>query len=371
MRIAIDCRTLLGRKTGDRTYTRGLVFALAEIDTETRYFICMDADPPPGVLPAAPNVEPVVIKSRYRLTWTPLALVRRLRSLQPDVLHVQYTVPPISPCPVVSTVHDVSFRLFPDWFHGSDRWLLHLGAWTAARRAARLITGTQAAKADLISTYNVPHEKVIVTPYAADATFRPVTDSQEMQSVREKYDIRGPFALFVGALQPRKNLVRLIRAFVSAKSRAGFPHQLILAGKVGWKCDDILSILKDPQVLPHVRHIGYVDDEDLRPLYSAADLAVLVSLHEGFGIPALEAMACGTPTLVSDIPALAEVTKDAALRADPFSVDDLTRALGIALTDTALRRSLRERGLARAAEFSWHKTAEATLQVYREAAGET
>jgi glycosyltransferase involved in cell wall biosynthesis len=371
MRVAIDARTLLGRKTGDRSYAKGLIFGLAEIDRENQFLLCFDREPPASALPDAPTFEPVVIRSRHRLTWTPLALPRRLEALGADVLHVQYTVPPRCPCPVISTVHDVSFRLFPDWFHPWDRWLLDLGVRLAARRAARILTGTRASRADLISTHHPPPERVIVTPYAAEERFRRVESPEALQAVRDKYAIAGPFALYVGVLQPRKNLVRLIRAFVAARGRLGFQHRLILAGKLGWKYHEILALLQEPEVRNHVLHIGYVDDEDLPALYSVADLAVLVSLHEGFGIPALEAMACGTPVLVSDIPALAEVAGDAAVGANPVSEDDIGRALGTVLTDPALQRSLRERGLLRAGQFSWRRTAEATLAVYREVAAES
>jgi glycosyltransferase involved in cell wall biosynthesis len=203
---------------------------------------------------------------------------------------------------------------------------------------------------------------VTVTPYAADPIYRPMDREAARRAVAERFGLRGPFVLAVGVLQPRKNLPRLIRAFGRVAREA--PHALALVGKPGWAHEELKRAVAASGLGSRVKFTGYVPDADLPVLYNAAELFVYPSLYEGFGLPPLEAMACGTPVVTANVTSLPEVVGDAALAVDPTDELALADAIGRALTDEALRERLRTAGLAHAALFSWERTAALTLQVY-------
>jgi glycosyltransferase involved in cell wall biosynthesis len=204
--------------------------------------------------------------------------------------------------------------------------------------------------------------KIRVTPYAAHTRFRVLPDRSLLSQVKSKYKTSNHFILAVSNMQPRKNLSRLMQAFARARQQHGIPHKLVLVGQQLWLTENDLAqarILGDSVVLT-----GYVPDADLPLLYNAADVFAYPSLYEGFGLPVLEAMACGTPVITSNLSSLPEVAGDAALLVNPYSVEEMSDALVQVLTNGALKTSLRERGLARAGTFSWERTARQTVEVY-------
>jgi glycosyltransferase involved in cell wall biosynthesis len=363
VRIALDARTATAPKTGDRTYCLNLIRALSVVDGENEYLLCTGAAAPTLTDGPAPNFRAAPIPANPAWTWTPLHFPLALKQMGASIAHVQYFIPPVAPCPVVTTIHDVSFRRHPAWFPLKHRALLNLLVPVAARNAARVIVGSQHARAELIEFYDLPPEKVVVTPYAADPIYRPLPPDAAAAAVRERFGVRSPYVLAVGVLQPRKNLPRLVRAFARVAGQT--PHSLLLVGKEGWAADELRAALANPRLTGRVQFTGYVPDADLPALYAAADLFVYPSLYEGFGLPTLEAMACGTPVLTSTASSLPEVVGDAAEMVEPEDEAGIADAIVALLASPERRRVLRERGFARAALFSWEETARQTIAVYR------
>lgn len=362
MRIALDCRTVTAPKTGDRTYALNLLRALARTDGENEYFLytrelttLTEVD--------SPRFHSVVLPASPAWSWTPLVFPRDLARRGADVAHVQYLIPPSAPCPVITTIHDVAFRRFPKLFPLKHRLLLNWLIPQAVQHAAAVITGSEATRRDLLELYDVPPERVFVTPYAADPIYRPLDPEQARRAVRTRLRVLSPYLLSVGVLQPRKNLPRLVRAYNRIALR--IPHRLVLVGKEGWAGEELQQALAEAPDGREPIFTGYVADADLPALYAGADLFVYPSLYEGFGLPLLEAMACGTPVITGNTSSLPEVVGDAGVTVDPRDTAALSEAILALLGDDERRRALSHAGIARAAQFSWDRTARETVEVYR------
>jgi glycosyltransferase involved in cell wall biosynthesis len=234
----------------------------------------------------------------------------------------------------------------------------------AAARARRVITISEASARDLVEVLGVSRERIAVTPLAADDRFRPIEDAAEVDAVRARHGLEGRYVLYVGNVEPRKNLVRVVDAFERAELRDA---TLAIAGRLAWLSDEIERRVASYRGPGRVRLLGYVADEDLPALYSGAEAFVYASLWEGFGLPVVEAMACGAAVVASRVAAIEEVAGEAARLVDPLSVDDIAAALASVLGDAAERERLRAAGLARAARYSWAETARRTIEVYRAA----
>lgn len=364
MRIGIDARTILGRKTGDRSYALGLLHGLAALDCGHEFILYSDA-PPPAELPFMSRFDTRVVRAPAPRLWTPLALPRAARADGVDVLHVQYLAPACRRPAVVTTIHDVTFRLHPEWFPLKDRLLLDWGVRRALRSVAAVITGSECTRDDLARVYDIPPERVWVTPYGAPpgGAFA----AQSAQSVRRRYGLDQPYALFVGVLQPRKNLPRIIRAFRAARRAHGLPHCLALAGKMGWRAGEIVRTLRAPGAEADVRMLGYVPDEDIPGLMAGADLFLFPTLYEGFGLPVLEAFCAETAVITSNVSALPEVAGEAALLVNPEDEGEIAAAVGRLLGDPAARESLVHAGRERARRFTWERTAALTVACYEAA----
>ncbi len=437
MRIALDGRALTGRFTGDRTYWRNLIRALPGVDSDNEYLIYSRTPIPEGELPDAPNITPRLVESSNDRLWTLFALPRALRRDRADLVHVQYTAPPraLCPCPIVTTIHDISFRLYPHWYPLRHRLLLNLTAPSSMRRAARVITVSESSRRDILRVYGLPPEKVVATLLGVSEEFQPAShrphpqplslvrrgesvhapgpspnfgrgesthtaalDSEtgeqetpdysfphregagvgqaEQESARciakERFGLEQPFVLAVGVLQPRKNLGLLAEAFGKAKAMYRLPHQLALVGKVGWGTEqETLRALAarggGSEAAEALVFPGYVEDADLPILYQACAVFAYPSLYEGFGLPPVEAMACGAPVLASNAPAMSEVCGEAALLLPPTDADAWAEGLVRVLTNADLRRDLAARGPQHAAQYTWDKMAARTRAVYEEA----
>ena len=294
--------------------------------------------------------------------WYPRALARRARQAGADVVHVPAAFAPRVPDrPVVLTIHDVLPFRYPELFPRVVVAYSRLTWRSAARRAARVITGSEHTRGELVELLGVPAERVVVTPYGVDARFRPQEPDRDL--LAKRFGIDRPYVLCVGTLEPRKNLVTALRAFAGIAGETD--ALLVVAGGAGWGNEVFEREL--PNAPERVRLTGYVSDEELVSLYSGAGCFLFPSLYEGFGLPVLEAMACGAPVVTGDTSSLPEAAGDAALMVPPSDVDAVADAVLRVLTDDALAADLRRRGLERAAARTWDACAAATVDVYRAA----
>lgn len=362
MRIGIDGHHLNGKPQGSRTYLLNLVRELVRLAPEQSFYLYSFDPEETRRLVDGPCLRQrrVFPKSaRVRLPIVVPALQARDRL---SVFHSQYISPPLSGIAEVVSIHDILFETHPELFKGAfsktSIWLIR----RSARRARFVLTVSEFCRREILDRYGLPAERVVVTPDAVDAAlFRPLEDTFD---VRARYKLDRPFILSVGRLEPRKNLERLIRAFDLARQRIDRGLQLVVVGKDDFHFE---SIHGEAARLPEgsVRFLGPVPDEDLPALYNIARLLAFPSLVEGFGMPILEAMACGTPVVASNRGALAEVGGDAALWVDPEDEESIASGIEQVLTGEALAVKLKHAGLERASRFRWEDTAARTLEVYR------
>ena len=275
----------------------------------------------------------------------------------------EHLLPPLRGIPTVLTVHDLIFRHLPEHHKRLNRWYLNATMPLYCRRATHIIAVSEATRQDLIAAYGVPPEKITVVLEAADPQFKPQLPERVMH-VRGVYGLPEIYLLYVGTIEPRKNLTRLLHAWEPLYLAKKAPP-LAIAGKRGWLAEDFYAALEASPAREGVLFTGFVADDDLPALYSGATAFVFPSLYEGFGLPPLEAMACGAPVLCGNTSSLPEVVGDAALTVDPTSVEAIREGLRCLSHDVLLRAELREKGLRRAAAFSWERAAQETLALYR------
>jgi glycosyltransferase involved in cell wall biosynthesis len=372
LRIAIDAHSVGTGLGGNESYATNLIEALAEIDQTNCYTLYVTKrEAVERFGNRWPNFSVRSTLPHTPLIRIPLTLSAELRRNPVDVLHVQFTAPPFSPCPVVVSIHDLSFEHLPQTFKWRSRKQLRITVRRTARQASQVIALSEYARNDIVKTYEVSPDKISVIPLAAADHFRPIRDEEELQRVRQTYGIEGEYMLSVGAIQPRKNLGRLVAAYShlrGAKPEGKLP-KLVLAGKCAWLYDETLRAIKELELSDSIILTGYVPESDLPALYSAALCFVYPSYFEGFGLPPLEAMQCGVPVIVGDRTSLPEVVGDAGVLVDPFDVNALAAAIEKVISDSNLRAKLSVQGLARAKLFEWRETARQTLAVYQKAAG--
>jgi len=367
MRIGIDAHMLGSRETGNETYVRNLLRSLATIDSENQYISYLLNRNAVSDLDLGSNFSQRQMRLVPSIVRIPLALPLAARRDRLDLLHVTYIAPPICSCPTVVTVHDISYEFFPEAFSLRDRIILSSFVPGSARRAARVIAVSEQTRDDLVRVYKLDPARIRVIYEAPASMYRRLSDRAQIRRVLDRYGIMRDYILAVGNLQPRKNLPRLISAYDALRRRGEIQHLLVIVGQAGWHGDEVLgSALKSPWgrdiVFP-----GFVPDADLVELYNGAAAFVYPSLYEGFGLPLLEAMACGTPVICSNVASLPEVAGDAAIQVDPTDVAGLAGAIRGLLGNSSLAAELGMRGAARAAQFSWERTARETLAGYGEA----
>jgi glycosyltransferase involved in cell wall biosynthesis len=372
LRIAIDAHSVGTGLAGNESYITNLIEALAELDSVNRYTLYVTKQEAVERFHNRwPHVHVQVTWPHTPLVRIPLTLATELRRRPVDLLHVQYTAPPLAPCPVVATIHDLSFEHLPQTFKRRSRLQLRLTVRRTARAASHILVPSEYTRRDIIETYSVEPERVSVTPLAASPSFAPVEDESKVKHVRELYKLKGDYILAVGSIQPRKNLLLLIAAYADlrrARPQANLP-QLALVGKKAWLYDETLRAIDESGLRDLTVLTGYVAEADLPALYTGALCFVYPSYFEGFGLPPLEAMQCGAPVIAGNRTSLPEVVHDAGLLFDPFDKEALTEALARMIDDANLRARLRVKGLERATHFSWRETARLTLQAYNQVAG--
>jgi glycosyltransferase involved in cell wall biosynthesis len=374
LRIAIDAHSVGTKLGGNESYAINLIEALAQVDTVNDYTLFVTtAEAYDRFNRRWPNFKVRSTLPHTPLIRIPLTLSAELRKNPVDVLHVQFTAPPFCPCPIVLSVHDLSFEHLPQTFKRRSRTQLRLTVRHSARRAARVLSLSEHARQDIIATYGIESDRISAIPLAAPSHFARVTDATELQRVRHTYGIDGDYILSVGSIQPRKNLARLVKAYALLREKRGKGNapKLVLAGKCAWLFDETLRSLEESGVKDSVILTGYVPEKDLPPLYSGATCFVYPSFFEGFGLPPLEAMKCGAPVIVSNTTSLPEVVGDAAICVDPFDINAIADALDRVCLDSLLQEQLSIKGQARASLFDWRETARRTLDVYRQVVNES
>jgi glycosyltransferase involved in cell wall biosynthesis len=370
MRFAVDAHAIGRHLTGNEVYVRTLLKTFDRLAPDVEFVAYVSEDAARAHVPARMETRLVARNPFLRLGWD---LSMRVRQDRPDVLHVQYTAPLFCPVPVVATVHDVSFLEHPEYFPTPRAWQLRHTVARTVRSAARILTGTEYTRSSILKVYgDLEEDKVVVAPLAAAPEFRPMSQTSAQAAVRERFGVRGPYILCVGDIQPRKNHIGLIRAFDSlARACPQLKHDLVIAGQDTWFTEQVREAARASSVGDRIHFSGFVSDPDLLQLYNACDLFVFPSFYEGFGLPVLEAMACGRAVVCANTTALPEVADGAAILFDPYVIDEIARAMKDVLLDAELRGRMERLGVQRAANFSWQKTAEVTLDVFREVAGAT
>ena len=367
MHIAIDAHSVGAQLAGNETYAVNLIEALAQIDQSNRYTLYVTKQSAADRFTNRwPNFKVKRTLPHTPLVRIPLTLSAELRRNPVEVLHVQYTAPPLAPCRVVATIHDLSFEHLPETFNRRSRAQLRLTVRRTARNAAQILTLSEFSRRDVIETYGVDPDRVTVTPAAAPAHFRPVTNETDLRGIRSTYGIERDYILALGSIQPRKNLVRLINAYSTLRKEGpniAMP-QLVIAGKRGWLEGETIRAAELSAAAPDIRFIGYVVEADLPALFSGAICFAYPSYFEGFGLPVLEAMQCGTPVIAGNRTSLPEVAGDAAVLVDPFDETAIAGALRNLIENPERRADFQVKGIERAKRFSWQQTARLTLQAY-------
>jgi glycosyltransferase involved in cell wall biosynthesis len=365
--IGIDAsRTVLARRTGTERYALEITRALIAAAPDEQFVLYFNQPPADGLMLRSANVRWRVIPSR-RL-WTLARLSIEMATHPPNVLFVPaHSLPPILPRASVATIHDLGYLHFPREHPPAARILRRLANRWSARRATRVIAISGATRDDLVRYDGIAPARIAVVHHGLTALFQAPQTPASIEAVRQRHGLAEPYLLFVGTLQPRKNLERLLLAFdrVAADEAT---LTLALVGAMGWQQERLTRALAGLRARDRVRVLGFVDDADLPPLMAGALALAYPSLYEGFGLPAIEAMACGTPVLTSTTSSMPEVVGDSALLVDPLSVEAIAGGLRRILRDEALRRDLRERGLERARMFTWERAARETQAVLRAAA---
>lgn len=369
MHITIDYTPAIRQTAGIGRYTRNLVSALAEADRENQYTLfCAGANPELSGLPANFSVRSSRVPERLlNIGWHKLSLPFGAEHLAgpSDIFHSpDFTLPPLRAARGVVTIHDLSFMRLPECADPGLRAHLLSSAPRAVAAAHRVLADSVHTRDDLVELLGVDADKISVVHAGVEARFRPVRDLAHLERVRAQYDLPELFILFVGTIEPRKNLSRLITAYAAMRRQTALPHQLILCGAKGWLCDDIYRQVHDEGLGEDVKFPGFIADQDLPALYTLADLFVFPSLYEGFGLPPLEAMACGTAVVAGNNSSLPEVLGSAALLVDAGDTDAITEAMATALGNASLRVRLADMGRAQAARFSWESAAQQLLRAY-------
>jgi glycosyltransferase involved in cell wall biosynthesis len=367
MRIAFDGSTLRPGRTGVGYYTEHLLEHLVAASTDDEWMVISNR----AVETSQPLPSHVrIAMSRWRvprLVWMQGLAPRELRQLGADLVHFTNGMMPVaSPLPTVVTIHDMSLSLYPR-YHPPRRVLLNRPLVNlTARQADAIITVSESARRDIVSVYGVAPSRVHVVHEAAAPSFTPVAEPACLRHVRSAYGLADRFILYVGTIEPRKNLPMLIEAFARRKKAGDLPHQLVCAGPYGWLCANVERLIDRLQLRDQVRFTGYVSFADLPALYTMAEMFVFPSVYEGFGLPVIEAMACGTPVITADVAALTEVAGGAAVHVASLDAEALGDTLVALANDPDRRAALSAKGLERARAFSWHRAALETLAVYRQ-----
>jgi glycosyltransferase involved in cell wall biosynthesis len=370
VRIGIDARKL--HDFGIGTYIRNLLRHLARIDHETEYVLFCRPGDRPSLGALGENFRTVVETAGNYSVAEQLRVPLALRREGVTLFHApHYVLPPLVACRSVVTIHDCIHLMFPQYLpnrlaHTYARMSISL----AARRATRVLTVSESSKRDILRFVDAPPEKIDVIYNAYDERFGVEPREEDVVRVRERYQLHDEFVLYAGNVKPHKNLERLIQAFDLVRRR-GLDHlKLVLIGDEISRYAALRRAVHRHQLHKYVRFLGYLPETTLAVMYRLAGVFVFPSLYEGFGLPPLEAMASGTPVVTSNVSSLPEVAGEAAVLVDPYEPTAIADGIYRVLTDESLRRNLRQRGLARASQFSWEASVRRVRDIYGHIGGE-
>ena len=366
LHVALDARTATDHFPGIGRYVVNLAHALARIAPGLPISLLYgpSANPTRLSLPALPRLDCSASPFSLRQQWVVPGQLRRARAA---LYHSPYYLMPYRPgVPTIVTIYDLIPLVHPQCFSAAQRLIYRLAHLLALQTADIILAISQATKADLIRYCHLSPERVVVTPLAADAHFTPQSP-ESIASVRQRYALPGNYVLYFGSNKPHKNLVRLLEAWEDCRLQIA-DCKLVIAGHWDARYPQAKAMVERLALADRVVFLGPVPEEDLPALYSGATLFVFPSLYEGFGLPVLEAMACGAPVICSNTSSLPEVVEDAALMVNSLDTEELATAMSRVLADETLRQEMRQKGLAQAARFSWERTARETLAVYRQVA---
>ncbi|MBI5300725.1 MAG: glycosyltransferase family 4 protein [Chloroflexi bacterium] len=376
MQITLDLSPVVHRKAGLGRYAAALAERLVTQDQSNAYTAFAhggfeDATLPPALRALPRATIPLDVRPFRMGVWLAHALDIGMDRWFPraDVFHAtEHLLPRFKNIKTVFTLHDLIFQFFPEYHLPLNRWFLTNAMPHFLRRADAIIAVSECTKRDAIRFYNLPPEKITVIHEAADPALRPVDDPALIANVCARYADNQPFLLFVSTIEPRKNIRAIVDALRVLREH-GITHRLLIVGRKGWLYQPTFDHVSQTGMENAVLFLDFVPDADLRALYAACDTFVFPSLYEGFGLPPLEAMACGAPVIASNTSSLPEVLGDAALFVNPREVGEIANAIERVICDPALRDELRAKGFAQAARFSWERAARETLAVYRRVAG--
>ncbi|MHB8160074.1 MAG: glycosyltransferase family 4 protein [Thermoleophilia bacterium] len=371
--IGIDAHAIGERLTGNETYVVNLLEALFALESEHKFFLFFTrTEAASEWRDRYNNAEVVMAHPAQPLVRIPIVMPWLAWRTGIDLLHVQYAGPPFLNVPLITAIHDISYERYPELFSKKEVAQFKATIPRTARKARKVLTISECSKRDLVEIYGLPENKVHVIYLGVGVEFTPEVESNSKQKMMEKYSIAGRYFIAVGNLQPRKNLVRLIEAYARLRNeQPEICNKLVIVGKKAWKHDPILAFVKNSRWVEDIIITGYVPKNDLQILYACSDALIYPSIYEGFGLPPLEAMACGAPVIVSDTSALPEVVGEAALKVDPFDTDAIAAAMALIVREPDLAQCLSAAGIKRASRFTWSKCASETMAVYEEVHRET
>lgn len=369
MRIGIDATALPPQPVGAGYYIINLIRALSELKTNHQFVVFAQRDRRCLFeISEESGLEWVLVSDKnppIRLIWEQIGLPGLVRRCKVDLLHsLHYTRPLRLPCKSVVTFHDMTFFLFPQFHTPAKRLFFPLAIHYSAASASAIIADSESTRQDAIRLLGISPQKIFSVPLGVGKRFHRVTDPSTLAQVREKYGLPDHFILYLGLVEPRKNVSLLVRSYKNLIDQ-GISHPLVIVGRLGWMFQSVLEEIERLGLQDRVHFTGYLPIRDLPIVYNLADVFVYPTAYEGFGLPPLEAMACGTPVITSAVSSMPEHVGEAGILVAPNDIQALARAMAAVLSDQALKNQLMEKGPKQAAKFTWERTARETLQVYQ------
>jgi glycosyltransferase involved in cell wall biosynthesis len=372
MNIAIDATSIPRNKTGVGVYLVNLINEISNLDANNSYYIFVQSDDVDSFNIEKDNFHLIIIDSNkyrkvfLRLFWEQIILPKKLKEYDIDILHSpHYTSPVFTKVSRVVTFHDMTFYTLPKVHTFFKRLLFKIYMKISSKIADKIVTVSESTAKDVEKILDVSSNKTCVTYNAKKDMYKPINNQENIVEVCSKYNIRDNYVLFVGTLEPRKNIKTLIKSYSKLIKEINKEIKLVVVGKKGWMYKEIFELMRSLGIDNQVIFTGFADLEDLPYLYNGAEVFVYPSIYEGFGIPVLEAISCGTPTITSNVSSMPEVIGDAGITVNPNDVDELKDAIKRIIEDDDLKEQFRKQGIEQAKKFTWKNCAKDTLQVYK------